>query len=152
MEEDVQVKQLSAQLALVVRKRVKMSEVAAGMGEAFGELMRHAQATGAPFMGPPFTLYPEMPSEEFTFLVCMPVARGAVAGDDVELEELPAVEAATLLYKGPYSGMEPSWRRLMEWVGASGRQPEGPMREVYLNDPDQVGEDELLTELVMPLA
>ena len=66
----------------------------------------------------------------------MPVAPGAVAGDGVELEELPAVEAATLLYKGPYDGMEPSWRSLMEWVGTSGRQPGGPMREIYLSDPE----------------
>jgi effector-binding domain-containing protein len=152
MGDEVQVKQLPAQLALVVSKRVKMGEVAAGMGEAFGALMRHAGATGARFAGPPFSLYPEMPAEEFTFLVCMPVAPGAVAGEGVALEELPAVEAATLLYKGPYDGMEPSWRRLMEWVGASGRRPGGPMREVYLSDPDTVPAEELLTELVVPLA
>ena len=152
MGDDVQIKQLPAQLALVVSKRVKMGEVAQGMGEAFGTLMGHAGASGAQFVGPPFSLYPEMPSEEFTFMVCMPVAPGAVAGDGVELEELPAVEAATLLYKGPYAGMEPSWRSLMEWVGKSGRQPAGPMREIYLSDPDTTAPEDLLTELVVPLA
>jgi effector-binding domain-containing protein len=152
MGDDVQIKQLPAQLALVVTKRVKMGEVAQGMGEAFGTLMRHAGATGARFAGPPFCLYPEMPADEFTFLVCMPVAPGAVAGDDVKLDELPAVEAATLLYRGPYAGMEPSWRRLMEWVGASGRQPWGATREIYLSDPDTTAPEDLLTELVVPLA
>jgi effector-binding domain-containing protein len=152
MADDVSIKQLPAQLALVVHKRVKMAGVAAGMGEAFGTLMRHATATGARFCGPPFTQYPEMPGEEFTFLVCMPVAPGAVAGDGVELEELPAVEAATLLYRGPYGAMEPSWRSLMAWVGKSGRQPGGPIREVYLSDPETCAPEELLTELVVPLA
>jgi effector-binding domain-containing protein len=152
MADDIEVKQLPAQLALCVRARVKMNEVAAGMGTAFATLMRHAGASGARFAGPPFSLYPEMPAEEFTFIVCMPVAPGAVAGDGVELEELPAVQAATLLYKGPYAGMEPSWRRLMEWVGASGRRPGGPLREVYLSDPDTVPESELLTELQVPFA
>ena len=151
MGDDVQIKQLPAQLALVVTKRVKMGEVAQGMGEAFGTLMRHAGATGAQFAGPPFCLYPEMPADEFTFLVCMPVAPGAVAGDEVALEELPAAEAATLLYKGPYDGMEPSWQSLMAWVGRSGRRPGGPMREVYLNDPDSCAPEDLLTELVVPL-
>jgi effector-binding domain-containing protein len=150
--DDVQIKQLPSQHALVVRKRVKMNGVAAGMGEAFGTLMRHAGMTGAQFAEPPFSMYPEMPAEEFTLLVCMPVAPGAVAGEGVELEELPPVEAATLLYKGPYDGMEPSWRRLMEWIGTSGRQPGGPMREVYLSDPDTVAPEDLLTELVVPLA
>ena len=92
------------------------TSIAAGMGEAFGALMRHAGTTGAQFAGPPFTRHPEMPGEEVTFLVGMPVAPGAVAGDGVELEELPAVEAATLLYKGPYDAMKASWRRLMDWV------------------------------------
>ena len=152
MADDVQIKQVPAQLALVVSKRVKMAEVAQGMGAAFGTLMRHAGATGARFVGPPFSLYPEMPGEEFTFLVCMPVAPGAVAGDGVELEELPAVEAATLLYKGPYDGMTSSWGRLMEWVGASGRRPGGPLREIYLGDPETTAPEDLLTELVVPLA
>jgi effector-binding domain-containing protein len=152
MADDVVVKQLPAQLALTVRKRVTMGEVAQGMGEAFGMLMRHAGATGAEFVGPPFSMYPEMPAEEFTFFVCMPVAPGAVAGEGVGLEELPAVEAATMLYKGPYDGMEPAWGQLMEWVGRSGRQPGGPMREIYLSDPDTVAPQDLLTELVAPLA
>ncbi len=148
----IQTKHLPAQLALVVSTRAKMNAIAQAMGEAFGTLMRHAGATGAQFIGPPFVLYPEMPAEEFTFMVCMPVAPGAVAGESVELQELPGVEAATLLYTGPYDGMEPSWRRLMEWVGQSGRQPGGPLREIYLNDPDTVAPEDLLTELVVPLA
>ena len=152
MTDDIVVKHLPAQLALVVSKRVKMDEVAQGMGEAFETLMRHAGATGTQLAGPPFSLYPEMPGEEFTFLVGMPVAPGAVAGDDVALEELPAVEAATLLYKGPYDGMEPSWRRLMEWTATGGRHPGGPLREIYLSDPDTVAPEDLLTELVVPLA
>ena len=152
MSDEIQIKQIPAQLALVVSTRVRMTEISAGMGRAFEVLMRHAAATGAHFAGPPFTLYPEMPAEEFTFLVCMPVAPGAVAGEGVDLQELPATEAATLLYRGPYDAMEPAWSRLMQWVGASGRQPGGPMREVYLNDPDAVGPDDLLTELVVPLA
>ena len=108
MADDIVVKQLPAQLALVVSKRVKMDDVAQGMGEAFQTLMRHAGATGARFTGPPFSLYPEMPAAEFTFMVCMPVAPGAAAGDDVALEELPAIEAATLLYRGPHDGSMPS--------------------------------------------
>ncbi len=152
MGDGVEVKQVPAQLALVVHTRVSLQTIKEGMGAAFDTLMRHARATGAQFVGPPFVLYPEMPSGEFAIAVCMPAAPGAVAGAEVALEELPAVEAATLLYQGPYDGMEPSWRRLMEWVGASGRQPAGPVREIYLSDPDQVGEEESLTELVVPLA
>lgn len=151
MGDVVEVKHIPAQLALVVHTRVTLATIPERMGAAFDALMRHAQATGAQFVGPPSALYPEMPAEEFPVDVCMPVAPGAVAGDEVAVEELPAVEAATLLYQGPYGGMEPSWRHLLAWVEAQGRRPGGPMREIYLSDPDQVAEDELLTELVVPL-
>jgi effector-binding domain-containing protein len=152
MSDEIQIKQIPAQLALVVTTRVRMAEIAEAMGRAFDALMRHAEATGAQFAGPPFSMYPEMPAPEFTFLVCMPVAPGAVGGEGVDLQELPATEAATLLHRGPYDAMEPAWTRLMAWVARSGRHPGGPMREVYLTEPDTVAPDDLLTELVVPLA
>jgi effector-binding domain-containing protein len=152
MADDVQVRQLPAQLALVVRTRASTETIKERMGDAYGALMGHAGATGAQFVGPPFTLYPELIEGEFAFAVCMPVAAGAVPGDKVGVEELPAVEAATLLHRGPYDSMEPSWRRLNDWVTANGRRPSDALREVYLNDPRQVEENELLTELVVPLA
>jgi effector-binding domain-containing protein len=150
--DEVEIKQVPAQLALVVRTSVTLTTIAERMGAAFDTLMRHARETGAQFVGPPAVLYPEMPNGEFPIAVCMPVAPGAAAGDDVALEELPAIEAATLLYQGPYDKMEPSWQRLLEWVGAAGRRPAGPLREVYLSDPDEVEAQDLLTELVVPLA
>jgi effector-binding domain-containing protein len=65
-------------------------------------------------------LYPEMPRDEFPVDVCLPVAPGVPGSDDVALEEIPAVEAAVLVHTGPYASMEPSWRRLIDWVGAAG--------------------------------
>lgn len=152
MAEDVQLKQLPAQLALVVRARATTGTIMQRMWDAFAALMRHAEATGAHSVGPPFALYPEPIEGEFAFAVCMPVGSGAVPGDGVGVEELPAVEAATLLHRGSYDALEQSWRRLMEWVTANRRRPSGAPREVYLSDPREAGEDELLTELVVPLA
>lgn len=152
MSDEVIVKRLSAQWALVVHQHVTTGDISQGMAEAFERLMAHAQASGAQFAGPPFNQYPEPPGPDFTFLVCMPVLPGATAGEGVSVEELPGGEAATLLHRGPYDQVEPSWQRLMEWVAASGRQPAGPVREVYLNEPGTVPPDELLTEMIVPLA
>ena len=82
----------------------------------------------------------------------LPVLQEAVAGADVDVEEHPASgEAATLQYQGPQEALEPPWRRLLAWVGESGRLPTGPMREISLNDPRQVSQDQLLTDLVVPV-
>lgn len=152
MNEDIVIKNLPAQTALAVHARVTMATVAEKMGEAFATLMAHVGKTAARPAGPPFVQYPEMPSADFPIVVCLPVAAGAAGGGGVTLESLPAGEAATLLHKGPYAGMEPSWRRLLQWLQTSGRKPSGPMREVYLNDPRTCAPQDLLTELVVPLA
>lgn len=152
MTADIQIKNLPGGLALVTRSSATADTVKERMGEAFGVLTRHMGATGARVVGPPFTQYEEPVEGQFAFAVCMPVAPGAVAGDRIELEELPPVEAASFLYTGPYDAMEGSWRSLLAWVTENDRQPGGPLREVYLNDPASVGADDLLTELVVPLA
>jgi effector-binding domain-containing protein len=149
--QEVRLKRLPAQLALVVRTRGTTDTSMERMWEAWTALTRHIEATGAQVVGPPFEYYPELIEGEYPFVVGVPVAEGAAPGNEVILEELPSVEAATLLYKGPYDAMLPSWERLKEWVAAHRRRPGGAPREVYLNDPNEVEEDELLTELVIPL-
>jgi AraC family transcriptional regulator len=152
MAEEVEVRSLPAQRALVVHARATTDTIKERMFDAYGAVMRHVADTGAEVVGPPFVLYPEPIEGEFALAVGMPVAPGTAPGEDVAVEEFPAVEAATLLRKGSYEALEPSWRRLMDWLPAHGRRLGGAPREVYLNDPGQAEEGERLTELVMPLA
>jgi AraC family transcriptional regulator len=152
LADDIHVRRLPAQLALVAHARATTETIKERMYDAYGAVMRHVAATGAEIIGPPFVLYPEPIEGEFAFAVGMPVAPGTAPGEEVGVEQLPAVEAATLVHKGSYDALEPSWRRLMDWVPAHGRRPGGAPREVYLNDPGEVEESELLTELVVPLA
>ena len=152
MAEDIQFTQIPAQPALVVSKRASLANVGERMHEAFTQLMEHVQSTGATVTGPPFSIYSEMPSEDFTFLTGIPVAPGVTAGENVELQELPGGEAAVLVHRGPYDTLAASYERLTAWVESSGRTPAAPPREVYLNDARTVSPPELLTQLVMPLA
>ena len=148
---DIQIKTLPAVLALVVSSSADIGTVKERMGKAFDVLMRHVATTGARIAGPPFTQYQEPVEAQFAFAVCIPVAPGATSGQGVELEDLPAVEAASLLYSGPYDAMDASWHRLLAWVAENGRRPGGALREVYLNDPAQTAAADLLTELLVPI-
>ena len=57
----------------------------------------------------------------------------------------------TLIYKGPYACLHEAW----SWIGAYAEERKfsiaGPPRELYLNDPSEIEESELLTELQIPL-
>jgi effector-binding domain-containing protein len=156
---EIELKQLPAQLALVVHTPPGTLDTSMErMWDAVAVLTRHIEATGAQVVGPAIEYYPEPLEGEYSFALGWPVAPGAVPGVDVALEELPAVEAVTLLVKGPYEGIWPAWERVKEWVTANRRRPldrrrpGGAPREVYHNDPREVEEAELLTELVLPLA
>ncbi len=71
--------------------------------------------------------------------------------DDVQLD---AGECAVLHYKGPYTAIKVAYDFLYgDWLPKSGREPaDAPPYEMYLNDPSQVDESELLTDIVLRLA
>ncbi|MCU0803304.1 MAG: AraC family transcriptional regulator [Rhodobacteraceae bacterium] len=67
---------------------------------------------------------------------------------------LPAGDHAVLTYQGPYAGLPAAYDQLFGlWLPASGRQmADRPSFEVYLNSPMDTPQDQLLTELHLPLA
>jgi len=136
MDYEVTAKELPAQLALTVRKRVTMATIAQAVGEAFGAIMAHVEAGGAQYAGPPFALYPGEMAAEFDVVVCMPVAPGATAGPGVDLEEVPGGTVASTMHKGPYSAVGEAYGALQAWMAANGKQPGAPTREVYLTEAD----------------
>jgi effector-binding domain-containing protein len=147
---EVQTKVIAPQLALTVRKRVTMTTISEALDQAFGAIMASAEASGARFVGPPFALYPAEVTVEFETVVCMPVAPGATASDAVVVEEIPGGAVATTLHKGAYSGLGAAYGAVQAWMVSHGKKPTGPCREVYLNEPGHVPDNELLTEIDWP--
>jgi effector-binding domain-containing protein len=145
-------KELPTQLALTHRAPVTMATIGDGVGRAFGVLMEHGGRTGAQWAGPPFILYPEACDGEFEITVCMPVVPGADGGDAVTLERVPGGLVATTVHVGPYSEVGKAYTALQKWMTDNGRRPAGMVREIYLNDPNTVAAEELLTEIDWPIA
>ena len=152
MDYEIVQKELPAQLALTVRKRVAMATIGAAMGEAFGAIMAHVEAGGAQYAGPPFSLYPDEMADEFDVVICMPVAPGATAGPGVDLEEVPGGTVAGTLHAGPYGTVGEAYAALQAWMAAHGKRPGTPARETYLTEPGTVPDSELLTEVSWTLA
>jgi effector-binding domain-containing protein len=152
MDYDISEKELAPQLALTHRRAVTMPTIAENVGAGFGVLMEHAGRTGAQWAGPPFILYPEDCSDEYEIVICMPVVPGATGGEGVEVEEIPGGLVATTTHVGPYREVGKAYTALQKWMTDNGRRPVGMAREIYLNDPGEVPESELLTEVDWPIA
>ena len=65
---------------------------------------------------------------------------------------MPGATVASTVHVGPYGEIGKAYTALQKWMTDAGRRPAGPVREVYLNDPGSVPENELLTEVDWPSA
>jgi effector-binding domain-containing protein len=152
MDYEISEKDLAPQLSLTRRETVTMETIGRGLDSGFAALKAHAAATGAEAAGPPFVFSPDFGKERFDLIICMPVASGAVAGEGIALEEIPGGHVASVTHVGPYTDVPNAYEALFGWVKENGREPAGAAREVYLNDPKDVPESELLVEIDIPLA
>jgi DNA gyrase inhibitor GyrI len=74
-------------------------------------------------------------------------------GAGVRQEVFDPGKVAVFVYRGPYSGLGEAWGNAMgKWFPASGlTMRKGPWFEVYVDNPQEVAEDELRTEICVPV-
>ncbi|GAB6286673.1 MAG: hypothetical protein STSR0009_28750 [Methanoregula sp.] len=69
----------------------------------------------------------------------------------MDVRTLPGGKCLTLIHKGPYANLHEAWSRIGAYAEQHNFMSTGLHREVYLNDPNDVSDEELLTELQIPV-
>jgi effector-binding domain-containing protein len=64
---------------------------------------------------------------------------------------VPAALLAVARHVGPYEEMGLAEHALYAWAEEHGFEPSGPIRELYLNDPQHVVPEALETEVMLPV-
>ncbi|MBJ6764494.1 MerR family transcriptional regulator [Myxococcaceae bacterium JPH2] len=107
-------------------------------------------ACGPHVAGAPFCLLHEAEyrEDDADLSWCVPLVPGATPAG-VHVEELPEVQAATLVHTGPPESVGPSWARLFSHLHAKERVPALPLRETYLRVGTSSGTS-WMTELALP--
>jgi DNA-binding transcriptional MerR regulator len=110
-------------------------------------------ACGPLAAGAPFCLYHEAEYREDDADIswCVPLAPGA-RPEGVHVEELPEVQAATLVHSGTPDSVGPSWARLFAHLHGQERVPAVPLRETFLQvgTPDAAPGAPWRVELALP--
>ncbi len=103
--------------------------------DAFGRLFRQLQASGITPVGPPFGRYLNEVSQgadaDLQWEVGIPVGAEAKATPPLEVRDIPAGPAATLIYLGSPEGVAQGWQQIAQWVGANGYRPAGAALIVF---------------------
>lgn len=100
----------------------------------YPELCRRLDRAGIAPVGAPAIAYYE-PDEADAVVVhaAMPVTDGARPDQDFAVVDLPEIQAATLIHRGPMDDVLASLQVLARWIEANGYRPLGYHREVYLD-------------------
>jgi AraC family transcriptional regulator len=164
MTYSIEKRELSPQPVLIVRRRVKRSEIAATIGEALPHVFAYAVQRGIALAGLPFTRYVEMGPGLITMEPGMCVAPGAEIRSDPAASQtsaepevvsamLPGGLVASTIHTGPYDQLPNAYAAIQEWVESHGSTPSGAPWESYLTDPaEHPDPKDWKTEVCWPIA
>lgn len=139
------------QPVVFVRRRCRIADLPRTIGEAYSRLMGHLVLAGMQPTGAPYTAYYNQDMEDLDVELGFPVEGPVEPEGDVRFRVIPAGPMAKLMHKGPYSKVGEAYAALGAWMAANGYELDGPSYEFYLNSPQEVKEEELLTTVAMPL-
>jgi len=146
-------RELTPQPALVIRRRIAHTEIAATIGQCLPAVFAHAQRAGIPLAGPPFARYVEMGRGLMTIECGMPIASASPDDGEIEAIELPGGPAAVAIHAGHYDKLGDTHAALEAWIEAQGLRAGGPPWEVYVTDPGEHPDPATWrTEVIRPLA
>ncbi len=125
------------------------------MGRLLGQLIGWLEKEGLQMAGPPFAVYYSRPEEmargEMQFEVGVPFSGAAQEADGIKIKTFPAQTVLSAVHKGPYSRIGSVYAALMEYATKNEYEVIGAPMELWLNNPMEVAESELLTEVRFPV-
>lgn len=147
-------KELAPQPVLIVRRRVKRSDIAATIAEALPHIFLHAQQNGIALAGLPFSRYLEIGPGMVTMEPGMRVSSANASGQgDIVADTLPGGPVATTMHMGPYDRLTDAYAAIEQWMETEGVSAGGAPWESYVTDPgDYPDPKDWKTEVFWPLA
>ena len=154
--EEVTVVDVPGQLVAGMRKKGAYDEI----GNMIPAVCAHLASEGIEMAGAPMFICHEKSKEEVIEAqknasadveVAVPVSSKGKKGDGIRFYRLPGGKMARIVHRGPYEECGPSYERIFSWARDKGKKIIGPSREVYMNDPREVGFENAVTEIHVPI-
>jgi effector-binding domain-containing protein len=151
-----EVKMVEEMRAACIFHKGAVAAIGDDMGRLIGELMEWVTKEGLQVAGPPFAVYYSSPEEmargEMQFEVGIAFIGEAQEGGNFHIKTFPAQNVLSTIHKGPYNQIASVYAALMEYATKNGYEVIGPPMELWLTNPMEVAESELLTEVRFPVA
>ncbi len=154
--DEITVVDVKPQLVAGITKTGSYSLIA----ELLPRIYQYAGSMGAKFTNPPVFICHEVTVEKVMEAdkngtakveVAAPIEKKIPETAEIKCYTLPGGKMAKTVHKGPYQECNITYEKLYKWLTERGKNIIGPIREVYLNDPREVGEENTLTEIYAPI-
>jgi effector-binding domain-containing protein len=151
---DVTTRRLNAQQVAAVRRHTSMATIGEDVSRGFSLIAAAVESIGARPSGPPFLVFHGRIDDEIggEIELCQPVDAAFTSIDDVYITTIPGSRVASTIHRGSYDEVGPAYAAILTWMDENGREPAGPPREYYLNDPEMTKTEDLLTEITFPIS
>ena len=142
---------LEPRTVLTMRFRSTASDLPRGFFHRYAAMMQYSSEHGQAPASEPFAIYDNNDGNAADVEAGFTIQPGMPASSDMRVVELPAMTVATLTHVGPYSKIEPTYFKLLEWMHERGLTRAGRFMEVYLNSPVDTTDAELRTQIMVPV-
>ncbi|MDR0305950.1 MAG: GyrI-like domain-containing protein [Chitinispirillales bacterium] len=144
--------QQKEEITLAVRKTVSTADLPRTITEGYAKIHDYMVKNGIEMTAAPYAAYSDMNEDKWDIEMGFPVSKEFAGEGDVYAGKIPsAPRAASYKYKGSYSGIEAAYTAVFKQIEEDGLKPIGVCYDYYLNDPSVTPEDELLTQIIVPV-
>lgn len=153
MSNTVTIKTNPAVTAIGYRTETTFSEIFEAIPHGFGTVIGRLGEAGVDPAGAPFTLYYQAPDGDTMgdIAMCVPVSGAESVSEDTQIIELEEGATASIMHRGSYENMGETYATAAAWIQEHGHHVTGPTREIYFNNPAEVDEADLVTEILFPI-
>lgn len=147
MEYKIELVERDSLPALSIRKTVTAEHLPLEIKAAYETIASYLKELGVKEPGKPYVAYYNMDMHNLDVEMGFACDVEYPGYGDINAEQIPPGKWVHFTHKGPYKEMGHGYTAATQWMKEHGITPTGIVYEFYLNDPAEVPESELVTQV-----
>jgi len=144
-------KEIETQKVAIMKNKGKVNEAR----RVIGDLVEWVLKNNLQLEGSPFAIYytnpTKIPFDEMFYEVGIPFVGNPNQDNEIEIRYVPEHYVISTIHNGKYSLLVETHMKIWNYIFKNDYEVDGFPKEIYLNNPDNVYEEELLTEIQIPI-
>ena len=150
MSYQVEMQDVPAQTALVIKGKVKVEQAGEAIGGILGRISAYLEKQAQHPSGAPFTRTYSHKDGILEFEAGFPVAANVKGGDDIIRTELPKGKVAVTTHVGSQDTSPEAYKALHAWMNKNGKKEAGAPWEMYIS-PEGTPEKDAQMQIFYPV-